>query len=232
MPNVSVIIPAAGLGKRMQTSIPKPLLELDGKTILARTLACFNYPDIISEIIIAVADDWRSEIEAVVEKADLQTPVIFAPGGSERMYSIQNALKLVSPLSTYIAVHDAVRPFVSKNLFLNLMGAVAFHGACVPGLPVTDTIKIVDSQGFATATPDRNSLRAIQTPQIFRRETLISSYETATRDSYVGTDDASVVEHAGFSVMVVDGDINNIKITYPSDIERGKGIIKNLNNIK
>jgi 2-C-methyl-D-erythritol 4-phosphate cytidylyltransferase len=232
MPNVSVIIPAAGLGKRMQTSIPKPLLELEGKTILARTLACFNYPDIISEIIIAVADDWRNEIEAVVRKANLQIQVKFAPGGSERMYSIQNALNLVNKESTYIAVHDAVRPFVTKNLFLNLMQAVALHGACVPGLFVTDTIKIVNSEGFVISTPDRNSIRSIQTPQIFCRETLISSYETAARNSYVGTDDASVVEHAGFEVTVVEGDINNIKITYPTDIERSKGIIKNLNDIR
>jgi 2-C-methyl-D-erythritol 4-phosphate cytidylyltransferase len=231
MPNVSVIIPAAGLGKRMQTSIPKPLLELDGQTILERTLACFNYPDIISEIIIAVANDWRSEIEAVVRNANLDIPIKFALGGSERMYSIQNALNIVSPQSTYIAVHDAVRPFVTKKLFSNLMQAVAIHGACVPGLPVTDTIKIVNSEGFATGTPDRDCLRSIQTPQIFNRETLISSYETATRNSYVGTDDASVVEHAGFDVMVLQGDINNIKITFPSDIERGKRIIKNLNNI-
>jgi 2-C-methyl-D-erythritol 4-phosphate cytidylyltransferase len=226
MANVSVIIPAAGTGTRMGAGVPKPFLELEGVTILQRTLSRFNKPSVVLEIIIAVSPQWEEKVRDIAEKSGLDVPVVVVKGGSERMFSIYNGLQQVSGAAEYVAIHDAVRPFFTDELFDDLMKHVQMSGAVIPGLPVTDTIKIIDMNNNVVGSPDRNQLRAAQTPQLFKKELLTKAYNKAVDDQVIGTDDASIMEHSGYAVMLIDGEADNFKITYPADIQRADELIK------
>lgn len=226
MPDLSVIVPAAGSGSRMGGDLPKPFLDLGGLPILSRTLRCFNYPERVVEIILAVSPEFKSYAEDAVSKAELSIPVKFVEGGSERMYSISNALVEVSPSVKFVAVHDAVRPFVSRNLFNRLYDAVKNTGACIPGISVSDTIKQIKSNGVVRQTLIRDELRAVQTPQLFSLPILREAYRLAISNQRFGTDDASLVEQLGYDVTLIDGELDNIKITYPIDLKRAEDYIK------
>jgi 2-C-methyl-D-erythritol 4-phosphate cytidylyltransferase len=226
MANVSVIIPAAGTGSRMGAGVPKPFLELDGVSILQRTLTRFNKPSTVLEIILAVSPQWDENVQEIIHTAKLDVPVILVIGGSERMYSIYNGLKKVSAAAEYVAVHDAVRPFFSDVLFDELLRVVRKFGAVIPGLPVTDTIKIIDNQHHIVGSPNRDQLRAAQTPQIFNKEIIRKAYNKAVSDQFIGTDDASILEHSGYPVKLIEGESDNFKITYPSDIARAEELLK------
>lgn len=224
--NIAVIIPAAGSGTRMGGDVPKPFLKIGGETVLTRTLRCFNHPDVVVQIILAISPECKEMAQQAVFNARLDVPVIFANGGSERMYSIANALKKVDSTAQIIAVHDAVRPFLSRELFLRLIEGCGRVGACIPALPVTDTIKIQDEAGFVVATPNRNLLRSVQTPQLFKRTLLQDAYRYAIENNYFSTDDAGIVEQFGAKVLLAEGDANNFKLTYVSDMERAEELIR------
>lgn len=229
MTDLSVIIPAAGSGSRLGTEIPKPFLQIGGMTILERTIRCFDRPDRVRSIIIPVSAEWMDFTQKLVKTIDVSLSIHVVEGGAERMYSIKNALSSVSDETPFVAVHDAVRPFLSPVLFDSLLEAVQTYHAVVPGISVTDTIKIKDEDGFIASTPSRDSLVAVQTPQIFRRELLIEAYETAQSKGYLGTDDASLVELLGHKIRLIAGDINNFKITWPDDIQKAEKIINSSN---
>lgn len=229
MTDLSVIIPAAGSGSRLGTETPKPFLQIGGMTILERTIRCFDRPDRVSSIIIPVSADWLDFTRNLVKSINVSPSIQVVQGGAERMYSINNALTFVSEKTTYVAVHDAVRPFVSPNLFDSLVEAVQTYNAVIPGISVTDTIKVKDEGGFIASTPNRDSLVAVQTPQIFRRELLVEAYKNALSNGYLGTDDASLVELLGHKIRLIAGDINNFKITWPDDIQKAEKIINSSN---
>lgn len=206
----------------MASNIPKPFLQLAGMSILARTLQCFDYPEMVAEIIVAISPDWKHEVDCAAVEARLQVPVKLVHGGIERMNSIANALDAVSPDVEFVAVHDAVRPFVSRKLLDRLVVGCSEYGACIPGLPVTETIKQVNSQGVVLSTPDRSFLHNIQTPQVFRRALLVNAYRYALTNNLFGTDDAGIVEQYGAEVRLIEGEPQNIKLTYPSDLARAE----------
>lgn len=210
----------------MGAGVPKPFLELDGVSILQRTLTRFYRPSTVLEIILAVSPQWEDHVRDIVEKSDPGVVVHLVNGGSERMFSIHNGLKKVSDAAQFVAIHDAVRPFFSDALFDELLRVVRQYGAVIPGLPVTDTIKIIDNQHQIVGSPDRSYLRAAQTPQIFNKEILTKAYNKAVSDQFIGTDDASILEHSGYPVMLIEGEAENFKITYPSDIARAEELLK------
>jgi len=226
MANVSVIIPSAGTGTRMGSGVPKPFLELNGISILQHTLSRFNKPGIILEIIIPVSPDWEAIVRQIVAESKLNITVKLVHGGSERMYSIHNGLHIVSADAEFVAIHDAVRPFFSDALFQKLLTEAMNSGAVIPGIPVTDTIKIIGKKNQIIGSPDRSQLRAAQTPQIFNKELITKSYNKAVLDQFIGTDDASIVEYFGHSVNLIDGEANNFKITYPGDITKAEELLK------
>ncbi len=217
---LSVIIPAAGAGKRMNTDIPKPFIKVAGKTILEHTIARFaGYPQLV-QIIIAAQKSYMSEIEEVAEKyvSDrLRFSVV--EGAQSRQGSVYNALQEVDERAGLVAVHDAVRPFVSQNQIRACCAAAQEFGAAVPGVPAKDTIKKVNERHVIVETPDRTSIWHAQTPQVFRKELLIKAYEMAIKNSFIGTDDASLVEYAGGRVKMVEGEQENFKITFPVDFK-------------
>ena len=228
MDKLAVIIPAAGPGSRMGTQVPKPFLDLDGKAILEHTIQRFLEVDIIVQIIVATSLDWVNEVEGIFSRY-CGKEVIFnvVLGGAERQFSISNALHTINKEVGMVAVHDAVRPFISKELIRKSCSKAKQYGGAIVAVPAKDTIKRVGNHLLIKETPNREELWQAQTPQIFRKELLVLAYKSAIKDNFAGTDDASLVERFGGKVAVVEGDRENLKITYPIDLKVAELILNN-----
>lgn len=220
--NVAIVL-AAGQGKRMKSSVPKQYLLLGDRPVLFYALDTFQKSDKINEIILVTGhnqiDYCRNE---VVNKYGFSKVVDVIEGGSERYLSVICGIKTVTAADN-IFVHDGARPFVTLDMIERCLDSVRQWEACAVGVPVKDTIKIVDENGFITHTPDRNYVWTIQTPQVFRYEVLAKAYEKLMEQNQTNvTDDAMVVEKMlGKQVKIVMGDYKNIKITTPEDLEVG-----------
>ncbi|MBO5069080.1 MAG: 2-C-methyl-D-erythritol 4-phosphate cytidylyltransferase [Roseburia sp.] len=219
MDKYAAIVLAAGAGKRMNSSVRKQYMELAGKPVLYYSLKAFEESP-VSEIILVVG---AGEIEycrqEIAEKYNFTKIKIIVEGGKERYHSVYEGLKAVKN-ADYVLIHDGARPFVDKDIIHRSIEAAKLYGACVTGMTVKDTIKIVDSNGFAEATPDRSHLWQIQTPQTFFYPLIYEAYQKmiAAGDSNV-TDDAMVLERAtGQAVKVIEGSYRNVKITTPEDL--------------
>lgn len=226
MNSKTLILPAAGTGSRMDQETPKPYLELEGRTVLERTLRRFLSLEGLGRVVVAASGDRMKQAKAILDHALPASMVsVVVEGGSERQHSIFTALRQAGE-SEVILVHDAVRPFVREGHIQACCEAALRHGGAVLGVPVRDTIKRTNESREVTATPERGSLWRAQTPQAFRREILLEAYRKAEEDHFVGTDDASLVERLGRRVQMVEGDRNNFKITYPEDLERARLLLE------
>ncbi len=215
----TTIIPAGGTGSRFGNSLPKQFHEINGIPLIIHTLRKFEYSGCIDSIVISINNDWREYMLELAHRFGLSKVKEITAGGSTRQQSVANALMSGLILtSDIILVHDAARPLVSMELIESVIDNAKETGAAIPALPPVETIKEVNSGGFVVNTLDRTKLCSIQTPQGFRTEILTESYAKAISAGYEGTDDASVVEFAGFEVKVVEGERKNIKITTLDDI--------------
>ena len=215
------IIPAAGSGSRLGGQIPKQFLELGGAPILAHTISRFIECDDISAIAVALPADRLDEFRARNRGARIVKPIYYVNGGAERSDSILNALEAVAELQPEIvAVHDAVRPFVTPAQISAVIAKAKEVGAAILALPATDTIKEVEA-GLIQRTIDRRRIWRAQTPQAFRYELLMRANleaRAAGLPSALTTDDSLLVERLRAPVAVVEGSPNNIKITTPEDL--------------
>ncbi len=221
----SVLIVAAGSGKRMGANIPKQFLPLCGRPVLAYTIETFERsPDIDEIIIVTNADNVdyvKNEIAAPFKKVKK-----VVQGGSERQYSVFNGLKEISRDCGIVLIHDGVRPFVTSESIKNIIKETEIYGCCVLAVPVKDTIKICDKDGFIESTPDRAALWQAQTPQAFKYDIILRAHQTAEQDGFLGTDDSMLTERLGYKTKVVLGSYENIKITTPEDMEIGEKTIR------
>ena len=221
----TLVIPAAGSGKRMQKEVPKPYLELRGISILERTIRRFLELEGLKQVVVVASESY---IELTRKKLSSLLPDTIrgdvVPGGGERQHSISNALSRIIA-ADLVMVHDAVRPFVKKEHIEACCEAAFEAGAAVLGIPATDTIKCVTKDHYVENTPPRTAMWQTQTPQVFQREVLIKAYKQARQDDFLGTDDSSLVERIGQKVKIVEGDQMNMKITYPQDFETAKLMI-------
>ncbi|MDO4203273.1 MAG: 2-C-methyl-D-erythritol 4-phosphate cytidylyltransferase [Selenomonadaceae bacterium] len=215
---ISVIIPAAGQGKRFGAGKNKAFVLLAGKTILERTAAAFSDIPEVGETVIVVAPDEVEDIREQTKAYPKADTIKVVAGGTERQYSIENALKAVDEKSEIILVHDGARPMVSREVILRVIEAVRENSAVIAAVPVKDTIKSANAEGFVSATPKRSELWAVQTPQGFTKELIMRAYRKAREDDFLGTDDASLVERLGIPVKIILGEYENIKITTPEDL--------------
>jgi len=214
----TVIIPAAGSGTRFGSALPKQFIPLLGVPILVRTLQVFERTSAVQHIVLAASPDFHPLISELVEEYGVTKIAAIVQGGNERQDSIFNALQTsVCAASDVVLVHDAVRPFITPDFIHAIIESAWEQGAVVPGLVPKETIKECDEAGLVQTTHERSRLRAIQTPQGFRREVLTQAHTKAQQQSFLGTDDASVVEFAGFPVHIIAGEEKNIKITTPLD---------------
>ena len=214
----TAIFPAAGQSRRMRSATNKNFLELADQPILIHTLLKFSKSDKIDNLIIAAASDEVVIIEEMLTNCKDLKPFQVVVGGSERQYSIANALKVVSDDCDVVLVHDAARPLVSVDTIDSVVEAAKIYGGAIAAMPEKNTIKIIDGNDFVVDTPPRSKLVSVQTPQGFKREIIMQAYEQAERDNFLGTDDASLVERLGYKVKIIKSDYKNIKITTPEDI--------------
>ena len=205
---VTVIIPAAGSGERLGAQVPKALVPLVGRTLIEHAVA--NLSPIATQIIIAAPAGFESQISALFGES-----VTVVTGGATRSESVKRALALTDPESKYVLVHDAARALASTDLAARIIEElVAGEVAVIPGLAVVDTTKEVDASGYVLRTPDRASLRAVQTPQGFAKDQLISAHES----NFDATDDAGLMELAGHKVKIIAGEERALKITTKNDL--------------
>lgn len=211
------VIVAAGKGSRMGTRESKQYLILNGKPIIIHTLEVFNRLPWLKEIVLVTGEGEVERCQNWIREYRLDKVSAVITGGSERQQSVHQGIKQIS--SNWVMIHDGVRPFVTPEEIERCRDAALREGAAVLGVPVKDTIKLVNGQGFIAGTPDRQSLWAIQTPQAFRLSDLLEAHHSAERDGFTGTDDAMLVERLGVPVALVEGEYSNIKITTPDDLE-------------
>ncbi|MBM7655993.1 2-C-methyl-D-erythritol 4-phosphate cytidylyltransferase [Neobacillus cucumis] len=219
-----VILPAAGLGKRMRAGKNKLLLELNGMPVLVHTLRVFEEDEACTGIILATHPQDDREITGLLKKYRILKVLNLVPGGDERQHSIYNALRTVKT-DGIILVHDAARPFIRKGHIHRLAQKADETGAAIIGVPAKDTMKKV-KDGVVVETVERASLWAVQTPQAFRISILKKAYERADQEHFLGTDDASLVERLGYPVSIVEGDYDNIKLTTPEDLYFAEAILE------
>ncbi len=216
---VGVIIPAAGSGTRLGGGVAKQFLDLQGIPILAHTLQRFEQHPAID--VIAIAGSSTVELITEIVRTIRASKVIWiGTGGPRRQDSVWNALQALGDAALQIVlIHDAVRPFVAPTLIDAVIDATVTYGAAIPVIPPNDTIKEGPGGGFVKITPDRSKLWMVQTPQGFRYDLIIDAYRQAEQDQFTGTDDASLVEHFGVPVKMVQGSRDNFKITTGEDLE-------------
>lgn len=215
----ALIIPAAGSGKRIGEDLPKPYLEIAGKTILGHTVSRFAGFGSLTQVVIASTAEYFELAGSVKTLLPDHVSLKIIKGGVERQDSINNAIKVIDDGVDLIAIHDAVRPFVKPESIQACLRAAATAGAAILAVPAKDTIKKINDDYRILETPDRKYLWQAQTPQIFNRGLIRRAYENAEEHHFLGTDDASLVEFLGEQVVVVEGSRENFKITYPLDLQ-------------
>lgn len=219
--NVIAVVPAAGSGERLAAGIPKAFCEVAGRTLLERAVAGLLESGVVDHVVVAVPVDRIDEAKRVL--ADRATVVA---GGPDRTQSVDLALAALPVAAAFVLVHDAARALTPPTLIARVVDALrAGHDAVVPALRLHDTIKAVDANGVVLGTPERDGLRAVQTPQGFATDLLLRAYRAGA--GAVGfTDDASLVEHVGGQVQVVDGDPLAFKITTQLDLVLADAIVR------
>ncbi|WP_341963031.1 2-C-methyl-D-erythritol 4-phosphate cytidylyltransferase [Planococcus maritimus] len=219
----TVVLPAAGSGKRMKAERNKLLLELSGKPIFIYTLEVFDKDPHCEGMWLAVKEEERQLIEDYVKRFGIRKVKGYATGGAERQDSVRAGLELAGQ-SEIVLVHDAARPFISPVVISELVERASESGAAIAGVPVKDTIKKV-REAVITETVDRAALWMIQTPQAFRYELLLEAAHLAQADGFLGTDEAMLVERMGHPVQIVESTYDNVKMTTPDDLIYGKAIL-------
>lgn len=220
---VAAVIAAAGLGRRMQTDIPKTYLLLAGKPILIHTLEVFEQVPEVHEVLVVVhPEDLEFCQEEILAPYPLKKVLRVVPGGKERQDSVYNALKVLKRESEkleIILVHDGVRPLVSPALVRKVVAAARRFGAAILGIPCQDTLKRVSPRNEVVDTVDRRDLWQVQTPQAFQAALLWRAYQEAMSQELYATDEAGLVEALGETVVVVPGSPLNLKITTQDDLK-------------
>lgn len=225
----AVILPAAGTGSRTGADIPKQFVGVAGEPVLRHTLNAFAGVRECLQIILVLDDVWMQKGKQI---ADGMPTVQFVEGGQERQDSIRNGLDLLRPDVDLVLVHDAARPLVTEALIHRVLDAASTHGAAIPGLPVAETVKLVDEDGQVVRTVPRQGLYTVQTPQGFQVDILRRAYQHAAETEFLGTDDASLVEELGVPVKLVEGEWDNLKITWREDFGKAEEILRNKLEVK
>lgn len=223
------VVLAAGSGSRMNQKIAKQYLPLDGKPLIYYALRQFQ-ESAVEKIVLVVAEGQEDYCRReIVERYGFTKVQALVAGGSERYLSVHEGLKALAGVD-YVLIHDGARPFIDQAMLRRTMEAVAKEQACVVGMPVKDTIKIVDGHQMAVQTPDRRSLWQVQTPQAFSYDLICLAYDrVVSSGNQAVTDDAQVLELAfGKKCRLIEGSYRNIKVTTPEDLDIAEIFLKNL----
>jgi 2-C-methyl-D-erythritol 4-phosphate cytidylyltransferase len=220
MRNVTVLIPAGGVGTRLGRRTPKQFLRVAGAVILTRTLSHFLRHPAVRTVVVAAPVEHLERTRRLVGRGRGGHVQVVA-GGLSRQESVWNALQAAPGDVELVLVHDGVRPFIDRRLIDAVLAAAAAHGAAICAVPIAETVKRVRG-GVVETTLERSELWTVQTPQVFRTALLREAHDKARRDGAEGTDDAVLVERLGHAVHVVPGLAGNVKITTPEDLRRAR----------
>lgn len=224
----TAIVLAAGQGKRMNSNIQKQFLEIQGHPVLYYSLHCFQQSPLIRDIVLVTGEDMISYCkEEIVEKYGFSKVSHVIAGGKERYDSVYAGL-LACEDCDYVFIHDGARPFITEEILERGLGGVGNTGACVIGMPSKDTVKLADTEGYVSETPERSRVWTIQTPQIFAYSLIRDAHESIRKkDMSKVTDDAMVVEQeTGIRVALAQGSYQNIKITTPEDLNIAEAFLR------
>lgn len=223
-PFVSAIIVAAGNSTRMAVNISKQLIPLLGEPTISYTLKAFEAASSVDEVVVVCRKADMQELESLVADYGFTKVKAFTIGGSERSESVKNGVLAARENATHFAIHDGARALITAHDINKVVSEALICGAATLGTPVTDTIKVVDKSGVITSTPERASLMAVQTPQVFERDMYLKAIENAKGKGF--TDDSAMVEELGIYPRIVIGDYPNIKLTTQADIPMAESILK------
>ena len=208
-----VIIVAGGTGKRMRSEKPKQFMLLNHLPVLMHTLNAFYAFDESIEIVVVLPRMHLQEWKMLCKKFNYNISHQVVEGGPTRFHSVKNGLDKIPDIDGYVAVHDGVRPFIDEDTIARCYRDAAIHGSAIPVIPPNDSLRIIEVD--SSKIIDRNRVRIIQTPQVFNLNILRLAYKQSFNESF--TDDASVVEAAGYKIFLTEGHRGNIKITHPED---------------
>jgi len=207
------IIVAGGTGTRMQTGLPKQFLLLRDKPVIVYSMEAFYNYDPAIGIILVIHPTYITYFEQLIKRIGLSVPFKVVPGGEMRFHSVKNGLQLIEE-DGLVAIHDAARPLISIDFIARQFAEASTYDSAMPGIALKDTIRLIESD--TSLQLDRTKLRAMQTPQVFRVSDLKKAYDQEFQPLF--TDDASVMQAAGFPLHLTHGSPQNIKITNPEDI--------------
>lgn len=226
----SAIIAASGNSTRMGLDISKQLIDLNGKPTIEHTLSAFEKSDVIDEIVVVCRAQDMDSIKSISGKFSKVVAVV--TGGDTRADSVKNGVQACSEDAQFYAIHDGARPLVTTEDIENVVKRSHKTKAATLGTPVTDTIKVINSDSIITDTPVRDTLMAVQTPQVFERELYLRAIDYTVENNLSVTDDCSMVEALGECVEIVCGSRDNIKLTTQTDILLAKAILDDRDNSK
>lgn len=220
---LTAIIVAAGSSQRM--GFDKLFALLGDRPVLAHTIDAFEHTESVSEIILVTRADRIGEFEELVRQNQFGKVSQIVPGGTHRQDSVRGGLERVAHDSRFVAVHDAARPLVTPEQIERVFALAREHGGAALAAPITDTVKRADENRFVAGGVSRDSLFAMQTPQIFARDLLARAYADVAAKNLSVTDEVSAVENLGEKVLLVANEEWNVKITYPRDLLLAQAVL-------
>ncbi len=212
---IGLVLAAAGSGSRFGSDTPKQFLSLEGKPLYLHALEHFS--SFFEVAVLVLPEGWKEKVETQVQSLSYRERLILEIGGPQRQDSVYLGLNRLGEEIEIVLVHDAARPFISTELISSVIEQTRQHQACVPVVPVRDTLKEV-SDGRIVRTLDREGLSLVQTPQGFEINLLKRAFQQAIQDGFCGTDEATLVERLGSPVHVVAGESSNLKVTRKEDL--------------
>lgn len=224
-PCCTAVIVAAGSATRMQ-GIDKIMADLAGEPVIVHTVRAFENAECIDEIVVVARQDRLEEVQKVLQNGGFSKLTAVVPGGETRMDSVEAGLKAADRNSTLVAIQDGARPMVTGEIIGAAVQAATRCHAAAPGIPVKDTVKVIDGDNKVVSTPQRSTLRAVQTPQVFDRDLLQAAWQAARQQNQSYTDDCGAMEGIGMRVYMTEGSEENLKITTPFDLQVAELIMR------
>lgn len=218
------VILGGGSGRRMQSDVNKVFLPLRGVPAIIRAIAPFT--GLCAGAVVVAAKGEGEFMRGLLQRYGMDRFVrAVVPGGSERQHSVANGLSALPADADYVLIHDGARALVTEDVIRRAMDSALSHGSGIASVPVVDTIKRADGDGLVLETLNRSQLYAMQTPQAFLTSLVRRAHEQARADGFLGTDDASLLEHASLPVYLSQGDRENLKLTTPADLSVAQVIL-------
>jgi len=223
---VSAIIVAGGSGTRMNADVRKQYLKLGNLPIISRTILAIDACPSVAHIYLVIPkNDCIFCKNSILSPLRLRSKIDIVPAGKIRQESVFNGLSAIDQQDGIVLIHDGVRPFITVDMVNQCIEGAKEYGACILGVPISDTLKFSDDFGMILKTVDRNFMWLAQTPQAFQFGLIKKAHDFAVSKDFVGTDDASLLEFIGERVKIIPGSISNIKITTPEDLSMAQALI-------